>query len=81
MTNQLIKELGDQVKCKHFIVSGGVQTFLDGYYYTQKLNQTSIYGQASAFLRYAQEDYNSLRSFTAAQVRGLELARAYLHIK
>lgn len=81
IANQLVLDLGDQALCKHFIISGGVQTFLDGYHLVQKSTQSSIYGQAAAFLRYAQEDYESLQSFTAAQVRGLELARAFLHIK
>ena len=81
MTKKLINELGDKARCKQFIVSGGIQNFLDGYYHIKKLGYNSIYGQASAFLRYAQGDYEALRSFAAAQVRGLELAKAYLKIR
>lgn len=81
MTKQLVDELGDKVLCKQFIISGGVQNFLDGYYLTQRLGHTSIYGQAAAFLRYAQGDYKELRAFAAAQVRGLELAKAYLRVR
>lgn len=81
MTKQLIGELGEKVRCKQFIISGGIQSFLDGYYHIEKLGYTSIYGQASAFLRYAQGDYEELRAFAAAQVRGLELARAYLKVR
>ena len=81
MTKQLIEALGDKVRCKQFIISGGIQNFLDGYYLTQRLGHTSIYGQASAFLRYAQGEYEDLHAFAAAQVRGLELARAYLSIR
>lgn len=81
MTKQLIDELGDKVRCKQFIISGGIQNFLDGYYYIEKLGHNSIYGQASAFLSYAQGDYENLRAFAAAQVRGLELAKAYLSVR
>ncbi|MBC6995802.1 isopentenyl-diphosphate delta-isomerase [Neolewinella lacunae] len=67
-----------QVQCKSLIVSGGVANFLDGYYLTKQSTLLAIYGQASAFLRYAREDYPTLRRYVASQVRGLELAEAYL---
>jgi isopentenyl-diphosphate delta-isomerase len=78
LANELITELGDQVACRHIIISGGIQTFLDGYYLTERLHMPAIYGQASAFLRYARGDYEALQQYTAAQVRGLVLARTYL---
>jgi isopentenyl-diphosphate Delta-isomerase len=81
LTNALLAELGDQVQCHQLIIYGGVQTFLDGYYLTEKVHLPSIYGQASAFLRYAQDDYETLHTYVAAQVRGLELARAFLTLK
>jgi len=67
-----------QVQCKHLIVSGGLQTFLDGFYLTQKSQLPAVYGQASAFLRYAREDYATLQRYVETQLRGLELAHAYL---
>ena len=67
-----------QVNCQHLIISGGIQGFLDGYYLTQLSQLPAIYGQASAFLRHAREDYGVLRAFVATQLRGLELANAYL---
>ena len=66
------------VACQHLIISGGVQGFLDGYYLTELAGLPAVYGQASAFLRYAREDYGSLRRYVTTQLRGLELARAYL---
>ena len=67
-----------RVNCRHLIISGGIQGFLDGYYLTQLSQLPAIYGQASAFLRHAREDYGVLRAFVATQLRGLELANAYL---
>ena len=82
MVNELQEELGDEkVQCRQIIVSGGIQSFLDGYYLTESLNLPAIYGQASAFLRHAQGDYEDLRQYTEAQVRGLELARAFLRVR
>ena len=70
-----------QVQCKHLIISGGLRTFLDGYYLTEKSKLPAIYGQASAFLKYARGDYATLQRYVSAQVRGLELARAFLKVK
>ncbi len=85
MINQEVQALrqaqqgaGPQVQCEHLIVSGGIQTFLDGFYLTQKSQLPAVYGQASAFLRYAREDYATLQRYVETQLRGLELAHAYL---
>ena len=76
--NTLLHEDGLDVRCRHLIISGGVQGFLDGHYLTALSELPAIYGQASAFLRHAREDYTSLQRFVNMQLRGLELARAYL---
>lgn len=81
LTNSLLAELGDKVACRQVIISGGIQHFLDGYYLMEKLNTDCIYGQASAFLRHAQGDYEQLRIYVEAQLRGLELAKAYLTLR
>lgn len=80
-TNQIVTELGDNIRCRQIIVSGGIQDFLDGFYCIKKLTLPAIYGQASAFLKYAQGDYADLKAFIEMQIRGLELAEAFLRIK
>lgn len=80
-TNSAIAELGHKVLCKQVIISGGVGSFLDGYYLMNKLHMPSVYGQASAFLKHAQGDYEELRRFVEAQVKGLQLANALLSVK
>jgi isopentenyl-diphosphate Delta-isomerase len=80
-TNSIVQDLGDSIKCKQIIVSGGIQTFLDGFYHTKKLHLPAIYGQASAFLRHAQGDYDDLYQYIDAQIRGLELADAFLKVR
>jgi isopentenyl-diphosphate delta-isomerase len=81
ISNRVIEELGENCLCKQVIVSGGVKDFLDGYYYTQKLKVPAIYGQASAFLKYARADYEQLREYVEAQISGYRLAEAFLTIK
>jgi isopentenyl-diphosphate delta-isomerase len=79
--NELVTELGEKILCKQVIISGGIKNFLDGYYLTEKLNMTAIYGQASAFLKYAQQDYESLQSYVETQKKGLALAKCFLKVK
>ena len=67
--------------CRQIIISGGVHSFLDGYYYMSKSILPAIYGQASGLLRYAQGDYEDLRQYIAGQIRGLLFARAFLKVK
>ena len=80
-TNQIVAELGDNIKCQQIIVSGGIQDFLDGFYCIKKLTLPAIYGQASAFLKHAQGDYVGLKAFIEMQIRGLELAEAFLKVR
>lgn len=79
--NQIKAELGDACRVRHLIISGGVQDFLDGFYLLKKSTLPAVYGQASSLLRHARGDYADLRAFAESQVRGLELAAAFLKIK
>ena len=80
-TNDIAAELGDAIRCRQVIISGGVQGFLDGYYLIRKLRLNAVYGQASGFLKHARGTYEELYAYVEAQVRGLELAAAYLRVK
>lgn len=79
--NDIFSDPTAQINCRQLIISGGVRNFLDGYYLTEKSAIPAIYGQASALLRHARGDYQSLRSFIQIQLRGLALAKAYLTVK
>ncbi len=81
MVNSILLELGEKMLCKEVIISGGIVDFLDGYYLINKLNLNSVYGQASSFLKYALEDYQSLHDYVSYQAKGLALAKAYLTLK
>ncbi len=79
--NQIQENNPSIVKTKSIIVSGGISSYLDGYYHTQKLNLPSIYGQASVLLKYAQLGYEPLEEFISGQIEGLQLAKQFLTIK
>ena len=81
MVNELLMELGDQILCRQLIISGGIRNYLDGYYHMQKAGLPSIYAMASAFLKHAQGDYETLRSFIEREARGLALAQAFLRVR
>jgi isopentenyl-diphosphate delta-isomerase len=67
--------------CRELIISGGIRNFLDGYYLMERSTLPAIYGMASTFLKYAREGYEPLRAFVRSQVRGLEMAYAYLTVR
>jgi isopentenyl-diphosphate delta-isomerase len=78
--NKIVTE-SEEILCKQIIISGGIKSFLDGYYLMKKSNLPSIYGQASAMLKYAHEDYGQLREYIQYQIKGLQMAFAYLTLK
>ncbi len=80
-TNKIVAELGDKIRCRQVIISGGVQNFLDGYYLTNKLNLPSVYGQASGFLKHARGSYEELAEYIESQVQGLALASSFLKVR
>jgi isopentenyl-diphosphate delta-isomerase len=76
-----IEKSGQEIRCRQLIISGGIRSFLDGYYLISKSRLPAIYGQAGMILRYARGDYKALRDYLLHQVRGLQLARACLTIR
>ncbi len=72
---------GKPMACRQLIISGGIRSFLDGYYYISKSSLPSVFGQASAFLRFARGEYQELQRFVADQINGLKFANAFLKIK
>jgi len=81
MINHILKKLGKKALCREVIISGGVKSFLDGYYLMEKMHCNSIYGQGSAFLEHAKESYKDLQQYISGQIEGLKIAKAYLRVK
>lgn len=76
-----IFNLEKKIACKQIIISGGIKSFLDGYYLLERSLLPAVYGQASSFLKYARGDYDQLHDYVSQQIKGLEMAYAYLRIK
>ncbi len=68
-------------KEKTVIISGGINSYLDGYYYINKINADAVYGQAYNMLKYAAKSYKVLQKYLLEEIKGLELAYSYLKLK
>lgn len=79
-TNAIV-ESNKNIKCKELIISGGIHSFIDGYFLTEKSKLPAIYGQASELLKYAKDSYSDLQSYIQSQVKGLKIAKAFLRLK
>lgn len=79
-TNAIV-EGNKHIKCKELIISGGIHSFIEGYYLTEKSKLPAIYGQASELLKYAQGSYSDLQKYLQTQVEGLKIANAFLRLK
>lgn len=79
--NDIVVELGDKIRCREIIISGGIRNYLDGYYCVKKIRLNAIYAQGSAFLKHAQNDYAALKNYIKTQADGLTLANAFLKVR
>ncbi len=79
--NLIKKESPKNINAKKIIVSGGIASYLDGYFHIKKLQIPAIYGQASAMLKYAQIGYEPLEEYVLGQIEGLQLAQQFLTLK
>ncbi len=84
---EMIEFIREHLKLKkntrppHFIISGGVKSFLDGHYLINKLGYPCISGQGRSLLKYATQSEDLLRKYVLSQIRGLSFAREYLIVK
>ena len=70
-----------EISCRQLIISGGIKSFLDGFYLVKRSRLPAIYGQASGFLEHARGSYEDLRKYVDYQVKGWQLAEACLKPK
>ncbi len=64
-----------------FIISGGIKSFLDGYYVTNKIKANAVYGQASTLLKWAMKSEKELLYYIEGQISGYNLAEQFLTIR
>lgn len=70
----------EQIHCKYLILSGGVKSYLDGYYLVEKSKLPAAYGMASPFLQHARVGYDMLQEFVSYQADGYRVAKSYLRL-
>jgi isopentenyl-diphosphate Delta-isomerase len=81
---EIVNEIVDkqeQIHCKQLIISGGIKTYLDGYYLLSKSKLPAIFGQAAGMLKYAREDYKDLHAYLDALCRGYRMAESFLRVR
>ncbi len=79
MVNQIVEEI--DVKCKQIIISGGIQSLLDGYYLHKICKLPSIIGMGSLFLENALKGEENLDVFVNEMIEKWKLAESFLKIK
>lgn len=66
---------------KEFIISGGIRSYLDGYYFMQKLHAPSIYGYAYPLLQQALRSEKHLFTYMEREISGLQFTHQFLTVK
>ncbi len=78
---KLLDRLGDKVLCQEFIISGGITSAVDGHYYQQLLNKSSVIGFAYLMANAAKSSSEELERFISNQLDLLKMARSYLVVR
>ncbi len=78
-----INDISDRhhLVCQNYIISGGIQNALDGYFYRNQLKFPSMYGMASGLLSYARKSYDALEYFMDQELDLYHLATKILKIR
>ncbi len=78
---ELMQKLGPEARCRQFIISGGITSFVEGHMLVEQMRLSgavAVYGQAYAFLAHARGSYEELREFVHHQLQGLDLCARFL---
>lgn len=76
--NSLLDET--KVACRSLIISGGVKSYLDGYYLVSTSRLPAVFGIASSVLRHATGDYETLKIYIENLLKAYRLAETYLRV-
>jgi isopentenyl-diphosphate delta-isomerase len=81
ITNDIIENHASSIKCKNFIISGGIRHYLDGYHLIEKSRGNAVFAMAAPFLEHASKSEDDLRNYVSELVRGLKLTKSFIKIK
>lgn len=75
---QTMNDLYEKAPNLRLIVSGGINNFLDGYYFVSKSKFHTLYGMANVLLNHALTSQKSLFDFVKAEIDGYMYAQRFL---
>ena len=79
--DEMISYINENKTDKEIIISGGINSYLDGYYYMNIINAKAVYGQAYNMMKCASESYEKLEEYIKKEIEGLELAYSLLKVR
>lgn len=74
--NKILRD--EEVKCKTFIISGGIKSIVHGHSLRERLDADSVIGMASAYLKKALEGQDAVNELVSEQIEALRLAKMFL---
>ena len=78
LVNGILQENGEEVKCHHFIISGGIRNALTGLRLIESCDAPAVFAMGQPFLEAALQGLESLRDFVKTTLEELAMARAFL---
>lgn len=79
--NQILDSNEQGIKCRSFIISGGIRSALQGHELVSSCLGNAVYAQAKPFLDHARVGIEDLRKFVLDQLLELEMAKRFLEIR
>ena len=67
------------IKCKDFIISGGIKSSVDGFRFSELLRFNNLIGLGSVLLKHA-KDLNELDEFIHQEIENLKLANCFFEV-
>lgn len=79
--NRIAQQETQPSKPLELIISGGINNFLDGYYFTRLSSFRAVYGMANILLQQALKSKQDLFNFIRAEKMGFQFASEFLEIR
>jgi len=79
--NEILNASDSDLKCREFIISGGVSSGMQGFILNESLRSNSVVGMAASFLKHAMGEYSELQTYMLELRSEYLLASAYIKRK
>lgn len=75
---QILNKADVRVKCRSFIISGGVNSLIKAHALKMRLRRPALIGMASAYLKHAMISSENVQEFISFQMNSLKMAELFL---